>query len=406
MDYTDYLSRSARAMQPSPIRRMASLVNQPGVISFAGGMPNPSTFPEHDLKAILDDIVEAEGYRIFQYGVTRGLEEFRDLLAEMLGRRGVAARREELMITSGSQQGLELLSRILLDPGDVVLVELPSYIGALACFRNTLAEMVGVAQDDRGIIPEELARTVERLRAEGRRVKFAYLIPNFQNPSGITIAPERRAAVLAIAAEHGFLVVEDDPYGELYFQDTPVESLRPIKAFPGGGDVIYLASFSKVVSPGLRTAFVAAPEAILQQMELAKQAADLCTSSLDQRLIYEYCRRGLYARHLAEVRDFYDAKCRAMLAALDACMPASVQWTRPKGGMFVWITLPAGLDAEALAMEAVQQHKVAFIHGAPFFVDGAGQNTLRLTFAKESAEKIAEGVAILGEFFREKIAGL
>jgi DNA-binding transcriptional MocR family regulator len=171
------------------------------------------------------------------------------------------------MITSGSQQGLELLSRILLDPGDVVLVELPAYIGALACFRNTLAEMVGVAQDEQGIIPEALAATASRLRAEGRRIKFAYLIPNFQNPSGITIAPERRSKVLEIAAEHGFLIVEDDPYGELYFRDTPPEWLEPIKARPGGEAVVYLGSFSKVVSPGLRTAYIAAPEAVIQQVE-------------------------------------------------------------------------------------------------------------------------------------------
>jgi 2-aminoadipate transaminase len=406
MDYNALFSRSAQVMQPSPIRRMTGLVNQPGVISFAGGMPNPSTFPEHDFKAILDDIVETDGCRIFQYGVTRGLEEFRDLLVQLLAERGVASRREQLMITSGSQQGLELLSRVLLDPGDVVLVELPSYIGALACFRNTLAEMVGVAQDEQGIIPEALSATAARLRAEGRRIKFAYLIPNFQNPSGITIAPERRARVLEIAAEHGFLIVEDDPYGELYFRDTTPEWLEPIKARPGGEAVVYLSSFSKVVSPGLRTAYIAAPEAVTQQVELAKQAADLCTSSLDQRLIFEYCRRGLYARHLGEIRDFYDAKCRAMLFALDQCMPAGVRWTRPKGGMFVWLTLPEGLDAEALAMEAVQQFKVAFIHGAPFFVDGTGRNTLRLTFAKESADKIAEGISILGEFFKEKISKL
>jgi 2-aminoadipate transaminase len=402
-DFDRFFSRSAQAMQPSPIRRMAGLINQTGVISFAGGVPNPATFPDADLKRIMDDIVESDGYKIFQYGVTRGLEEFRQQLAAMLATRGIGVTDESLMVTSGSQQGLELLSRVLLDPGDVVLVELPSYIGALACFRNTLAEMVGVAQDEEGIVPDELARTAAALRAAGRTVKMLYVIPNFQNPSGITIAPARRAAVLELAREHGFLVVEDDPYGELYFPGVPPDSLRSLRSLPGGEDVIYLSSFSKVVSPGLRTAFMAAPAPVIRRLELAKQAADLCTSSLDQRLVYEYCRRGLFDRHLHEVRRFYAGKCEVMLAALEQHMPEEVHWTRPRGGMFVWLTLPAGMDAEPLAVEAVQQLKVAFIHGAPFFVNGAGRNTLRLTFAKEDAAKIEEGIRLLAGFFREKL---
>lgn len=403
MNYDPLFSRSANIMQPSPIRRMAGLVNQPGVISFAGGMPNPGTFPEHELRLIMDEIVEKDGYRIFQYGVTRGLEEFRDLLAELLAGRGITAGKDELMVTSGSQQGLELLSRILLDPGDVALVELPSYIGALGCFRNTLAEMVGVRQDDDGVVTADLAEKIEQLQRAGRHIKFLYLIPNFQNPSGLTIAPERRRQALELAARHGFLILEDDPYGELYFEGTDPARLRPVKALPGGEAVVYLGSFSKVVSPGLRTAFVCGPAEVIRKLELAKQAADLCTSSLDQRLVYEYCRRGYYHKHLDEVRGFYDAKCRAMLRALEEHMPAGVTWTRPQGGMFVWLTLPDGIDAENLAVEAVQRHQVAFIHGAPFFVDGSGQNTLRLTFAKESEEKIEEGLRILGEFFREKL---
>ncbi|HOS99485.1 MAG TPA: PLP-dependent aminotransferase family protein [Acidobacteriota bacterium] len=402
-DFDRLFSRGARAMQPSPIRRMAGLINQPGVISFAGGVPNPATFPDADLKRIMDDIVETDGYQIFQYGVTRGLEAFRQQLVTMLAGRGIRAADDGLMVTSGSQQGLELLSRVLLDPGDVVLVELPSYIGALACFRNTLAEMVGVAQDADGIVPEELERTIAALRGAGRTIKLLYVIPNFQNPSGITITPARRAAVLELARAHGILVVEDDPYGELYFPGVTPESLRAMRALPGGEEVVYLSSFSKVVSPGLRTAFMAAPPPVIRMLELAKQAADLCSSSLDQRLVYEYCKRGLYDRHLAEVRRFYAAKCEVMLAALDRHMPAEIAWTRPRGGMFVWLTLPAGLDAEPLAVEAVQTLKVAFIHGAPFFVNGAGRNTLRLTFAKEDAAKIEEGICLLAGFFKSKL---
>jgi 2-aminoadipate transaminase len=400
----ELFSRSARMMQPSPIRRMAGLVNQPGVISFAGGMPNPATFPDKDLRRILDEIVERDGSRIFQYGVTRGLQEFCELLAGLMAERGIdLARGQGLMVTNGSQQGLNLVSQVFLDPGDVVLVESPSYVGALACFRNHQAELVGVGQDGAGIIPEQLDERAKALAAAGKRVKFLYCIPNFQNPSGVTITPARRGRIVEIARRHGFLIVEDDPYGELYFSGVKPEDVRPVKSCPGGEDVVYLSSFSKVVTPGLRTAFLAAPEWIIARLELAKQAADLCSSSLDQRLIYEYCRRGLFAAHLQEVRDFYEVKCRAMLRAMDEFMPKGITWTRPMGGMFLWGTLPGGMDAEALAMEAVQRLKVAFIHGAPFFVDGTGRNTFRLTFAKEDVPAIERGVAILGDFFGTRL---
>jgi 2-aminoadipate transaminase len=398
------LSMSARAMQPSPIRRLAGLVNQPGMISFAGGMPNPATFPDQDLRVILDEIVERDGSRIFQYGVTRGLVEFQDLLKDILTGRGIVMDDSQgLMVTNGSQQGLNLVTQVFVDPGDVILVELPSYVGALACFRNHRAEMVGVDQDDRGIIPEDLKTKIYRVNSQGKKLKLLYLIPNFQNPSGVTISPERRREILTLAAKHGFLVMEDDPYGELYFRGTDRGDIRPVKAFPGGEQVIYLSSFSKVVTPGLRTAFLAGPEWVIEKLELAKQAADLCSSSLDQRLIYEYCKRGLYDEHLGEVRDFYDAKCTVMLQALEKYMPKNVEWTRPKGGMFVWLTLPAGVDAEQLALNAIERCKVAFVHGAPFFVNGEGRNTLRLTFAKEDASSIERGIKLLGEFFSERL---
>jgi 2-aminoadipate transaminase len=383
---------------------MAGLVNQPGVISFAGGMPNPATFPDQDLRLILDEIVGQDGARIFQYGVTRGLQEFCELLAGLLADRGIdVGSGQGLMVTNGSQQGLNLVSQVFLDPGDVVLVESPSYVGALACFRNHQAELEGVGQDGEGIIPELLDERATALAAAGKRIKFLYCIPNFQNPSGVTITPARRGSIVEMARRHGFLIVEDDPYGELYFSGVNPEDIRPVKSFPGGEDVIYLSSFSKVVTPGLRTAYLAAPEWVIARLELAKQAADLCSSSLDQRLIYEYCRRGLYAAHLQEVRDFYEVKCRAMLQVMDECMPDGIAWTHPQGGMFLWGTLPEGMDAEALAMEAVQRLQVAFIHGAPFFVDGSGQNTFRLTFAKEDVPAIEKGVRLLAEFFRARI---
>lgn len=403
MDFERLFSRSADAMRPSPIRHMASLVSQPGVISFAGGMPNPETFPSHDMKAIMDEIAERDGARVFQYGMTRGLKKLCEAVAEILAGRGIAADPSQILITGGSQQGLDLLSRVLIDPGDTVLVELPSYTGALACFRNSQAEMVGVRQDGDGVVTGDLEDSVRTLKRDGKKIKLLYLIPNFQNPSGATLSPERRSKVLDIAREHGFLVVEDDPYGELYFQGVDPRDLRALKSLPDSEHVVYLGSFSKVVSPGLRTGFMAAPEKVARMAELAKQAADLCGSSLDQALVYEYCKRGLFSRHLCEVRAFYQRKSSAMTEAMDRHMRGCATWARPKGGMFVWVTLPAGADAEALSMEAIREVKVGFIHGSPFFVDGSGANTLRLTFAKESEEKIEEGVRLLGGFFRDRL---
>ncbi len=398
-DSDPLFSRSAKAMLPSPIRRMAAYMNKPDVISFGGGMPNPSTFPDEALKGIMGELIDREGPRVFQYGITKGLEELRTLLLDILKTRDIEAGISSVMLTSGSQQGLELLSKVLLDPGDVVLVELPSYTGALASFRNALAEMVGVRQDEHGIVTEDLEEKVRQLKSQGKRIKFLYLIPNFQNPSGITIAMDRRRQALEIATREGFFLMEDDPYGELYFEDTDPAQLKAIRSLPdSAAHLIYLSSFSKVVSPGLRTAFIVAPEEVITMLELCKQAADLCSSSLDQYLIYEYCRQGLYQSHLADVRRFYSDRSRAMLAALEKEMPAGIRWTKPMGGMFVWLTLPEGMDAEALAMEAVQTIKVAFIHGQPFFVDGSGRNTLRLTYAKENDDRIAEGIARLARF--------
>src|SRR5688500_5211717 len=393
--YEDRLSEAARGMRFSAIRRMSALIEKPGIISFAPGQPSPDTFPVAEFQLIAAEIVRSESAGAFQYILTRGLAPLLAAVAEYAAAKAMPSTPPELMITEGSQQGLDLLSRVLLDPGDVVLVESPSYIGATSAFRAARARMVGVRLDEEGLDVEDLRRRHAECVAAGRAPKFLYVIPSFQNPSGISHALDRRRGLLEAARELDLLVVEDDPYGDLYFEAAPLPTLRSMDP----ERVVYLSSFSKILAPGLRTAFLIGPEEILAKVEIAKQSANLCGSGLDQRVILACLQRGLIEAQKERIRPYYRAKRDAMLGALEAQMPDGVRWTRPGGGLFVWLTLPEGMDAEAL-LEAAVAEGVAYVAGGPFHVDGGGANTMRLTFAKEDAPTIAEGVARLSRVVR------
>ena len=384
-------SQSARGMRFSAIRRMSALIERPGIISFAPGQPSPETFPVEAFQEVVREIIARESASAFQYILTRGVGALVAAVGEYAAAKGMRATAAETILTEGSQQGLDLVSRVLIDPGDVVLVELPSYIGATAAFRAAQARMVGVRLLDDGLDMDDLRRRHREARDAGQAVKFLYVVPSFQNPSGITHSLEKRRALLALAAELDLLVVEDDPYGDLYFEAEPLPTL---KSMDGEGRVLYLSSFSKILAPGLRTAFLIGPEEVVAKVEIAKQSANLCGSGLDQRIILACLQRGLIEEQKARIRPYYRSKRDAMLGALQAEMPRGVRWTRPEGGLFVWVTLPEGVDAEALLMPAVEAG-VAYVAGGPFYVDGTGANTMRLTFAKESAESIAEGVCRL-----------
>jgi 2-aminoadipate transaminase len=389
-------SASARGMRFSAIRRMSALIERPGIISFAPGQPSPDTFPVEAFQAILTEVLAKDGPGAFQYILTRGLGPLLDAVRDYAAAKGIEATPAEVLVTEGSQQGLDLVSRVLIDPGDVVLVERPSYIGATSAFRAAQAHMVSVALQDGGL---DLADLRARHRAEvdaGRRVKFLYVIPSFQNPSGISHSLESRRALLEAARDLELLIVEDDPYGDLYFEAEP---LPPLRSLDREGSVVYLSSFSKILAPGLRTAFIVGPKELLAKVEIAKQSGNLCGSSLDQRIILECLRRGLVEEQKARIRPYYRAKRDAMLEALQSEMPPGVSWTRPQGGLFLWLTLPAHLDAEALLPAAVEEG-VAYVTGAPFFVDGGGANTMRLTFAKEDIPTIREGIRRLGRVVR------
>jgi len=391
MDYDHLFSRDAGAFRPSAIRAFARYMNDPNVISFAGGSPNPETFPAEEIGAIAERVVRERRQIALQYGPTRGLPRLCAFIASLAGERKIGCMPEEVIVTTGSQQALDLVAHTLLDPGDTVLVELPTYIGGTSSFHARSAQLAGVEQDDDGIVPESLAAVAARTRP-----KLLYVIPNFQNPSGRLMTQERRAKVLEIARELDFLVIEDDPYGELVYVDNA--DTTPLKSRDEDGRVIYLGSFSKVLAPGLRCGFIVAPPAIASRLEIAKQAADLCSGMLDQSIVDEFCASGALRPQIDKVRAFYRGKRATLLSALSEHFTGRATWTDAAGGLFTFMTLAPEVDT-ALYVERAVANGVAYIPGAPFFVDGSGRNTMRLTFAKETDERMVAGVAKLAAVF-------
>jgi 2-aminoadipate transaminase len=382
-----FLSRDARNFRPSAIRAFAKLINDPNVISFAGGVPSPETFPAERIAEIASRVIRENRAVALQYGPTRGLPRLCDFVAGVCRSRGIDCSAADVLMTTGSQQALDLIAHTLLDPGDVVLVELPTYIGGTSSFHARSAELVGVAQDDQGIVPESLAEVAARVKP-----KLLYTIPNFQNPSGRLMTQRRRAEVLRIASEHAFLVIEDDPYGELvYVREADTLAM---KSRDDDDRVIYLGSFSKVLAPGLRCGWIVAAPELLAKLEIAKQAADLCSGMLDQSIVDDFTAAGELPAQIEKVRAFYRAKRATMLEALEEHFSSRAMWTPADGGLFTFVTLRDDIDTAALVPEAVAAG-VAYIPGAPFFVDDSGRNTMRLTFAKENHERIREGITRL-----------
>ena len=389
--FESFFSRDANAFRPSAIRAFAKLVNDPNVISFAGGSPNPETFPAERIATIAERVVRERRNVALQYGPTRGLPRLCDFIATLCRSRKFDCSADDVIVTTGSQQALDLVAHTLLDPGDVVLVELPTYIGGTSSFFARSARLEGVAQDDEGIVPESLAEVAARVKP-----KLLYTIANFQNPSGRLMTQARRDRVMEIAREHDFLVIEDDPYGELVYVDDA--DTMPLKSRDHDNRIIYLGSFSKVLAPGLRCGFIVAAPAIQQRIEIAKQAADLCSGMLDQSIVDEFCAAGELASQIDKVRAFYRGKRATLLDALEQHFASRARWTSASGGLFTFVTLNDDIDTASRVEEAVKRG-VAYIPGAPFFVDGSGRNTMRLTFAKESDERMREGVGKLAAIF-------
>jgi 2-aminoadipate transaminase len=405
--YDRFLSSTGAAMRQSAIRQMGAVLAQArDVISFAPGYPAEDLFPWALFQECAHELLAGHDGSVLQYGPTRGYLPLREVIVGLMRGRQVESAVDRLLVTTGSQQGLDLVGRVLIDPGDVVLMELPSYVGAISAFRNLGAALVGVEQEADGIDLARLDETTRRLRREGRHVKFLYVVPNFQNPTGLLIGLEKRRRLLEWAAASDVLIVEDDPYGDLYFDDVSrPEETRPIAADDREGRVVYLSSFSKTLAPGFRVAWMHAPEPLAARLELAKQATDLCTGALDQRVVTDVCRRGGLPAHVAELRAHYARKRDAMLEAIGRTLAGRVTVVPPRGGFFVWVRLTGGLAADRL-LPFARARGVLYVVGSAFFVDGSGAEFLRLSFSAPPPARIAEGIARLAGAIADADAGV
>ncbi|MDQ6780932.1 MAG: PLP-dependent aminotransferase family protein [Candidatus Eremiobacteraeota bacterium] len=386
------LAQRMHRLKASAIREILKVTEMPDVISFAGGLPAPELFPVHEFAQACQDVLAEDGPAALQYSVTEGFLPLRHWIADYLARvNNIHCTPDQVLIISGSQQGLDLIGKALLDPGDPVIIENPAYLGAIQAFDAYEATYLNVAADDEGISTDDLQRV---LREAKRKPKLLYLVPNFQNPSGITLTLKRRREVVAIAAEHGIPIYEDDPYGRLRYSG---ESIPALASLAHGRDWVYMSTVSKTIAPGMRVAWLVIPDRTLfEKIVPAKQAADLHTSSFTQRAVYAYARKpGQFEAHVAAMLPVYARRRDLMLASLERFMPAGTSWTRPDGGLFLWATLPQSVDTEEL-LALASRSKVAFVPGAPFWVNRDVRNTMRLNFSNASDEKLVEGIRRLG----------
>jgi 2-aminoadipate transaminase len=383
-------------MRSSVVRELLKLTTEPDVISFAGGLPAADLFPVDEFQAACHRVLAERGAEALQYSTTEGERPLREMIARHTSRYGITVNPDNVLITSGSQQALDLIGKVFLNPGDHVLVERPTYVGALQAWNAYQAEYLPVAVDEDGMRADDLDAALRS------GPKFIYALPNFQNPTGVTLSLERRRALIRLADQHGVPILEDDPYGQLRYEGSHLPPLVTLDAeyrsLPGAGysgNVIYLSTFSKTLAPGLRLGWVIGPPDVIQRLAQAKQGVDLHTSTLVQLIAFEVARSGFLDNHVRRLRDAYRSRRDAMLSAMDRSFPKTVRWTKPLGGLFIWATLPDGSDAAAV-LKAALPERVAFVPGSAFFTDGTGRNTLRLNFTNASPDRIEEGISRLG----------
>jgi 2-aminoadipate transaminase len=386
-----HFSERAQQLQSSAIREILKITQRPEIISFAGGLPSPLTFPIERMREAYDKVLLENGKVALQYGPTDGYAPLREWIANSLSTEGTRILPEQILMVSGSQQALDLLGKVLIDEGSRVLVETPSYLGALQAFSVYRPEFKSVETDDHGLVPSSIDGV-----AKGARL--LYSLPNFQNPTGRSLSLERRLELVETCARLGLPLIEDDPYGSLSYKGAPMPKMVAMN--PDG--VIYMGSFSKVLTPGIRLGYVCAPLPLVRRLELAKQAADLHTAQLTQMVVHEVVKDGFLDTHIPTIRTLYGNQCQAMLDAMTEHFPAGVSWTRPEGGMFIWVTLPKQIDAMKLLDQALAA-RVAFVPGAPFYANDPQTNTLRLSFVTVPPERIREGVAVLGKLIRDML---
>lgn len=398
------LSQSCSALRRSEIREILKLTRQPGVISFAGGLPFPGLFPVNEMKDVISTVLEREGQQALQYGPTEGDSRLIDYLVQWMREdEGAEIDKDYILIVSGSQQALDLIGRIFIDPGDPIVVGLPTYLGAVQAFNSYGAKFIGIPLDKQGMNINKVEEVLKEYARRKEKIKFIYIVPDFQNPSGVTMSLERREKLLDLCYEFGTIVIEDSPYRDLRFEGT---SLPMVGAMDKRGYAFSLHTFSKILAPGFRMGWIIANPAIMDMFVMAKQPVDLCSSPFSQAVLYEFCRRGLIKPHIQKIVKLYRQKRDAMLAALERYMPQGegIEWTHPEGGLFLWVCLPEKLDADEMFPKAVAK-KVAYVMGSAFHYDRSGRNTVRLNFSYPSEEQIDEGIKRLADLFKEELAG-
>lgn len=403
--WSERFAQRTHGMRSSAVRELLKLTEQPDVISFGGGLPGPDVFPFERVREATDRVLREQGRQALQYSTTEGYRPLRELIARHTARYGILIQPENVLLTSGSQQALDAIGKIFINPGDHVLAERPTYIGALQAWQSYGAEYTCVSMDDDGM-------RIDEVEAEVRGgPKFIYALPNFQNPTGVTLSLDRRQRLIELGDHYGVPILEDDPYGQLRYEGDHLPSIVTLDArmhanddAPYAGNVIYISTFSKTLSPGIRLGWIIAPVEVIQRLVMAKQGMDLHTSTFSQMVAFEVARGGFLDQHIKVIRATYRERRDAMLQAMDRHFPEGVTWTRPRGGLFLWVTLPAAMRASDVLKAAIAQ-KVAFVPGESFFPDGTGQNTARLNFSYAKPEVIDEGIRRLGGVLKSMLRG-
>jgi len=397
--YAGLFARRTQGMKSSAMRDLMAITARPEVISLAGGLPDTSLFPAEDMAALMARVAADASAKALQYGPTDGMEELKECIVRVMAEEGMDVGTDELLITTGGQQVIDLVCKTLIDPGDVIVAEGPTYPGAVPTFGAYEADVVQVEMDRDGMRIDLLEETLERLERAGRAPKFIYTVPTFQNPAGVTMSLERRRRLVQIAAEREILVLEDNPYGLLRYEG---DALPPLYALDGGEYVIYLGTFSKILSAGLRLGWTAAPRPVLEKLNLGKQGTDLCSSTFTQHFVVEYFAQREWRDMLAVLRNHYRRRRDAMLDALEEHFPPEAEWTRPGGGLFIWATLPDYIDTTDLLARALREH-VAFVPGRAAFLDGRGGSSMRLNFSGVGEDDLREGVYRIGKVIAEQV---
>ncbi|NLO91842.1 MAG: PLP-dependent aminotransferase family protein [Elusimicrobia bacterium] len=400
IDLVKNLASVNRRTKASVIRELLKMTSRPGMISFAGGMPDPDCFPNAELAEIFSDILKHNSKSALQYGSTEGTAELKGEILKYLQREeGITAKPENILVTTASQQALDLVSKAFIDPADPVIVEVPSYLGALQVFASYGAKMYGIPCDDDGMRTDLLEKQLAHLKKEEEHYKFIYSVTDFQNPAGVTLSEERRRKFVSMAKKYKALIIEDLPYRQVRFEGKNAPTLYKLDS---DGNVISLFTFSKTMVPGFRLGYILAHEDIIARLGILKQTTDLCTGAFQQLVAAEFMRRGMLNKHIAKVCKVYKSKRDVMLAALKKYMPEGVEWTSPQGGLFLWVRLPANMDADTMFPRALD-NKVAYVIGSAFHHDGSGKNTMRLNFSYPTHEQIEEGIHRLADVIKKEM---